>query len=72
VCNRCTATSKPTNDAPGELVPKASTPPFKPPRRWLPDPVSRPGAVFYAVGGAAVWEGVLYVAHHMQVVITWV
>lgn len=40
------------------------------PWRWFPNPVFRAGAMFYAIGGAAVWEGVQYVAHHLRGVIT--
>ena len=38
----------------------------QPPR--LPDPVSRAGALFYAVTGALVATGVLALLHHVHLV----
>ncbi|MCX4627705.1 ParB/RepB/Spo0J family partition protein [Streptomyces sp. NBC_01443] len=40
------------------------------PVRWLPDPVSRLGATFYAFAGAVLWETLSYAAHHLDVTIT--
>ncbi|MER5618216.1 hypothetical protein [Streptomyces sp. NPDC002215] len=39
-------------------------------RPWLPDPVSRFGAVFYAFTGALIWEVVLYVGEHVHMTVT--
>ncbi|MEV0409943.1 hypothetical protein AB0I68_03805 [Streptomyces sp. NPDC050448] len=40
------------------------------PVHWLPDPVSRLGATFYAFAGAVLWETLSYAAHHVDVTIT--
>ncbi|WP_158795094.1 hypothetical protein [Streptomyces sp. NRRL S-337] len=73
--NRRTATSEPSAQPTpriDEPVRETGAGEFKPPRHWLPDPISRLGATFYAIAGAALWETTIYVVHHVHVVITWI
>ncbi|MFE6841250.1 hypothetical protein [Streptomyces sp. NPDC057686] len=74
MCNRCTSSSQTPEQS--EISPEPTTgataatelPPK--PVRWLPDPVSRLGATFYAFAGAVLWETLSYAAHHVDVTIT--
>jgi hypothetical protein len=72
MCNRCTSTCPSSASSGSPAQPEGTQPAvqYRPPRQWLPNPVSRVGAVFYAVVGAALYEGAVYVAHHVQIVIT--
>lgn len=45
-------------------------PAFEPPKRRLPDAASPTGATLYAVAGIAVWESLVFVTHHVHVVVT--
>lgn len=57
---RKTRTGRPTSEQPQSSE-------YHPPRHWMPDPVSRPGAMFYAFAGAALWEAAHAGYHYCKV-----